>query len=408
MPVDIVVPPLSQTMDTLILVEWLKQPGEEVRKGEMLFSVETDKATLEVESPASGTLFTVYAKPQSEIKVRSVIGRILLPDEDPLTVEEKADHAEVSKQQVSTIRRTPEKVEQSLKSSSAADRIFSSPRARRLAEHHHIEINELSITGSGPRGMIVERDVQAVVGQIGFSSERADDRIEEIPQSKMRKIIAKRMMYSHLNNAPVTYMCECDATHLVEFRKTFIENNASVKYKPTFTDLFIKITCQLLHHHPLLNATFGNDQLKVYKSMHIALAVDTPHGLFVPVMKNSDQMNLMEISKNRVQLVDHALSGKLHPDDLSGGTFTISNLGMLGIDFFTPIINSPQVAILAIGRIREVPAVYDGKIQIRQLMGVGVTCDHRVIDGAPAARFLHDFCNFIENIHQTEFSKILI
>ncbi len=406
MPVDIIVPPLSQTMDTLIFVEWLKQPGEVVKKGEMLFSVETDKATLEVESPASGTIFAVFATPQSEIKVRSVIGKILLPDEDPQSVEEKVDQTEVSKQQEeSKIRRTPEKVKQSVEASSAADRVFSSPRARRLAEHYHIEIKELSITGSGPRGMIVEKDVQAVVGQIGFSSKRADDRMEEIPQSNVRKIIAERMMYSHLNSAPVTYMCECDATHLVEYRKSLIEKNASVNYKPTFTDLFIKIICQLLKHHPLLNATFTDDQLKVYKSMHIALAVDTPRGLIVPVVKNAGQMNLMEISRNRGQLVDRALSGKLNPDDLTGGTFTISNLGTLGIDFFTPIVNPPQVAILAIGRIREVPAVYNGKIQIRQLMGVGATCDHRVIDGAPAARFLHDFCNFIENIHQTEFSK---
>ena len=405
MPVDIVVPPLSQTMDTLILVEWLKQPGEVVKKGEMLFSVETDKATLEVESPASGTIFAVFAKPQSEIKVRSVIGKILLPDEDPQSAGEKLDQTEVSKQQESKIRRTPENIKQSVKASSAADRIFSSPRARRLAEHHHIKINELSITGSGPRGMIVEKDVQAVVGQINFSSERADDRIiEEIPQSNARKIIAERMMYSHLNSAPVTYMCECDSTYLVGYQKSLIEKNASVNYKPTFTDLFIKITCQLLQHHPLLNATFTDDQLKVYKSMHIALAVDTPRGLIVPVVKNAGQMNLMEISRNREQLVDRALSGKLHPDDLTGGTFTISNLGTLGIDFFTPIINPPQVAILAIGRIREVPAVYNGKIHIRQLMGVGVTCDHRVIDGAPAARFLRDFCNFIENTHQTEFN----
>ncbi len=408
MPVDIIVPPLSQTMDTLILVQCLKQRGEVVIKGELLFSVETDKATLEVESPANGTLFAVYAKPQSEIKVRSVIGKILIPDEDPPTVGEKVDQNEVSKQLSSTIKRTPEKVEQSEKASLTEDRIFSSPRARRLAEHHHFEINELSITGSGPRGMIVERDVQAVVGQIDFSPERAEDRTEEIPQSNVRKIIAERMMYSHLNNAPVTYMCECDATHLVEYRKTFIEDNASVNYKPTFTDLFIKITCQLLQHHPLLNATFDNDQLKVYKSMHIALAVDTPRGLIVPVLKNAGKMNLMEISKNRGQLVDSALSGKSHPEDLSGGTFTISNLGTLGVDFFTPIINPPQVAILAIGRIREVPAVYNGKIQIRQLMGVGVTCDHRVIDGAPAARFLHDFCTLIEDIHQTEFSEIFV
>jgi len=229
MPVDIIVPPLSQTMDTLIFVEWLKQPGEVVKKGEMLFSVETDKATLEVESPASGTIFAVFATPQSEIKVRSVIGKILLPDEDPQSVEEKVDQTEVSKQQEeSKIRRPPEKVKQSVEASSAADRVFSSPRARRLAEHYHIEIKELSITGSGPRGMIVEKDVQAVVGQIGFSSKRADDRMEEIPQSNVRKIIAERMMYSHLNSAPVTYMCECDATHLVEYRKSLIEKNASV------------------------------------------------------------------------------------------------------------------------------------------------------------------------------------
>ena len=408
MPVDIIVPPLSQTMDSLILVEWLKQPGDAIRKGEMLFTVESDKATLEVESPESGTLFEIYAKPQSEIEIRSVIGKILLPDEDPPSEVEKVDQIEVSKKKESTNKITPEKGNQSVKTPSAVGRIFSSPRARRLAEQHHIKVDELSIKGSGTRGMIVERDVQAVVDQIGFSLEGVDARAEEIPQNTMRKLIAKRMLYSHLNNAPVTYMCECDATHLVEYRKSFIENNTSANFKPTFTDFFIKITCQLLLRHPLLNSTFEDDQLKIYKSMHIALAIDTPRGLIVPVVKNADQLKLIEISKNRKQLIDHALSGKSHPDELSGGTFTISNLGTLGIDFFTPIINLPQVAILAIGRIREVPAVYDGKIQIRQVMGVGVTCDHRVIDGAPAARFLRDFCDFIENTHQTEYRETIL
>ena len=387
MPFDILMPPLSQTSDTLLLLEWLKKPGDTLKKGEALFTVETDKASLEVEAPESGTLYEILAEPNTEVEIRTVIGRILKEGEQP-AMPQKAPAAEPEPTaQPITEQISPQSTAAVQPPDHHQTRTFSSPRARRLAEQHGIDLTLAQ--ASGPRGMIVEKDVAALI-QKGKTAER-------IPQSAIRQVIAQRMLSSHLGSAPVTYMSEVDATDLVGTRQRMLARLAENQLRPTFTDFFIWIACQALKAHPQFNAVYQDDSLIVAEDIDLALAVDTERGLVVPVLRNAGSLNIEQITARRASLVERAQSGKLSADEMSVGTFTLTNLGSSGVDFFTPIINPPQVAILGIGRIREVPAVKDGGIFIRSVVGLALTCDHRVIDGAPAARFMQTLTHMIES-----------
>lgn len=420
MPVDILVPPLSQTLDTLVLVEWLKKVGDPVLKGEPIFTVETDKATLEVEAPAGGVLESIAAHPGDEIPIRGVIGRISVPGEGT--------------------------------SGSGKPRIFASPRARQLAAKKGLTLEELDGSGTGPQQMIVERDVRAFLERVQLRAtplaqrmaedtgvdlasiapsrpgdlirkadvetslqkisaqdthtgpvSQPDQVVEEISGlssqkvrlSPTRRTIAARMVESHQNSAPVSYFSEVDATRLVKLRKRILDEIGEGETRPTITDFLIRIAALVLPRHPQVNATLDGSILEIHPSLHIAFAVDTERGLVVPVIKHSERLGLLEVARQRSDLVNKAISGDLKPEDMSGGTFTISNLGTLGIDHFTPVINPPQVAILGAGRIRKVPAFHKGKVRLRYSMGISVTCDHRVVDGAPAARFLSDICRLV-------------
>jgi pyruvate dehydrogenase E2 component (dihydrolipoamide acetyltransferase) len=397
MPAEIIVPPLSQTSDSLVLQGWLKKPGDKVSKGEALFTVETDKASLEVESPESGTLFEVYAQSNSEITVRTVIGLILRDGEQP-----PQSPAPNEAKQVPTPKSAPEPApvvqKEAARTAKPGKGIFSSPRARRLADEKGLDIRKA--TPTGPRGMVVERDVMALLStQAPAATQTPATRgsAEALPQSIIRKVIAKRMMESHLGTAPVSYMAEVDATNLVVLRSRILEQLPEGAVRPTYTDLFIRTVCLAVKQHPQFNATVKDDQLEVHPHVRMALAVDTDRGLIVPVMPNVDEMTLTQVAAKRQVLAARAIAGELQPDELSGGTFTITNLGTMGIDTFTPIINPPQVAILGIGRIREIPAVKDGGIYIRSVVNLSLTCDHRYIDGGPAARFMSTLAQLIED-----------
>ena len=388
MPAEILVPPLSQTMDSLTLVEWYKKPGDEVKKGEDLFSVETDKATLDVESPETGVLYEVLANPLDEVKIRSVIGVILLPGEtaDGLIFHPEKD---LDLQEAPSPKKKKETV-QNKKAASVPEgegRIFASPRAKKTAREKGIDLEKVQPTG--PRGMIVERDIEKLP---------IDEPKEKILQSnKVRKVIAKRMMQSHLETAPVSYMREVDASQFSQMRQKIKESSKDKALNITFTDLFIRAICLALAEHPNFNAIAKDNDLLLRSDVNISLAVDSDRGLIVPVIKNADRLSLREISNQRKMLITSVKNNTLEQEDLADGTFTISNLGSLGVDFFTPIINPPQVAIAGIGRIREVPAIHQGGIFIKNKVGISLTCDHRFIDGAPAARFLETFAQIIEN-----------
>ena len=438
MTVEIFAPPLSQTADTLVIIEWLKRVGDPVTKGEVLFKVETDKAVLEVESPASGTLSAILAGAGEEVKVKSVIGSIAESGEAIVEIPGIKSMSEKSPSPKPASTAVGPRGE--VLPLERQKRLFASPRARQLAAHKGVPLEELREPGTGPGGLIVERDVNAflelrratprvtplarrmaeangvdlakvVPARPGAAITKADIEAsagagDEAPESAVtatairltptRRTIAHRMLDSHQITAPVTYLSEVDATRLVKLRKRILGKLPEGAIRPTYTDFLIYLTCRALARHPALNATFDGERLELNESVHLALAVDTARGLIVPVIREADRMGVEEIARMRSELVGRALAGTVVPEELSGGTFTLTNLGSLGIDHFTPIINPPQVAILGVGRIREAPLVRKGKIRIRKLMGLALTCDHRVVDGGPAARFLQDLCTLIE------------
>jgi pyruvate/2-oxoglutarate dehydrogenase complex dihydrolipoamide acyltransferase (E2) component len=387
MTIDIIVPPLSQTSDTLVLTAWLKKVGERVTKGEALFEVETDKATLEVESPATGTLSEVLAQPGAEIAVKTRIGSIAL-GETPTAASAPPP----------TPRPQP------------AERILASPRARRLADTEGLALQ--GIPASGPRGMIVERDVRARLAEakaavrppsapaqpalVEPASPPAPAEPQRVPLSATRRTIARRLQANQQVTIPVTLTRDVDATELVALRERLLRDLAGQDVRPTYTDFLASIVARCLQRHPSFNATFDGEQLELHEAVHLALAVDTERGLLAPVLRDVERQGLVSLARQRGALVQRALAGALTPEDMAGGTFTLTNLGSLGIDAFTPLLNPPQIAILGLGRIRAVAGPIGDTIGLRQAMFLSLTFDHRAVDGAPAARLLGDIAGLVE------------
>ncbi|MCJ7774123.1 MAG: 2-oxo acid dehydrogenase subunit E2 [Desulfobacterales bacterium] len=436
MAIDIIVPPLSQTMDSLILVRWEKQIGDPVSKGDILFVVETDKATLEVESPGSGILSEILAEPGSEIIVRSKIGTLLSDGESmPVKVKQVAQEKESSELQGLESMEIENPV-----SKPETKGIFSSPRARKLAKRMDVSLENIKATG--PRQMIIERDIitflemekekikitpkakqiaeeknanQEKLRQInlgktitrkdvgGFQREQSQSfltnetiKSKQLELTNIRKVISRRMHESHQTTAPVTLICEADASELKFLRERILQNLKPGAVHPSYTDLLIIITARCLKKHPIFNGTFINNVLESQEDIHMAFAVDTERGLIVPVIHSVQDMSLSDVANARNGLVQRVIKDEVDSIDLSGGTFTITNLGTQGIDAFTPIINRPQIGILGIGRICPAAMVYEGKLAIRERIYLSLTFDHRIVDGAPAARFLKDIVDLIE------------
>jgi pyruvate dehydrogenase E2 component (dihydrolipoamide acetyltransferase) len=455
MNIDIIVPPLSQTSDTLVLVAWLKQAGDAVTKGEPLFEVETDKATLEVEAPATGTLCELLAEPGAEVAVRSVIGVIAVPIEETASAgDAPANGGQARRAPMPSHPHTPPP------RLGGADRLFASPRARTLAEREGVALD--GIPATGPQGMIVERDVRAYLAQRGVASappsrladageiratpvaqrlaakagvdlsrvapaapgapiRRADVEAalkqrgadpkqppaaprdgapvsgsRRVPLSPTRRTIARRLQASQRDAVPVTLTREVDATALAALRERLLQDFTPDEARLTYTDLLVSITARCLQRHPHLNASFDGDALELFEAVHLGLAVDTERGLVVPVLRDAAGMGLKQLAAGRAALVQRAQAGTLTLDEMAGGTFTLTNLGALGVDAFTPVLNPPQVAILGLGRIRPVVGAVATSAGARQVMWLSLTFDHRAVDGAPAARLLADIASLVE------------
>jgi pyruvate dehydrogenase E2 component (dihydrolipoamide acetyltransferase) len=303
-------------------------------------------------------------------------------------------------------------------------RLFISPRARRLAEEHGVDL--AALTASGPEGAIVERDVRAylagqparvatpvarrmaeeagldwreVAGSGGPSGRVTRADVARVLQSTqpapVRAVIAERMAHSAATTAPVTLTAEADATALVELRRQLGQDGVDVSYN----DLFLYILGRALRDQPQLNASLEGDAIVVWRRIHIGLAVDTERGLLVPVVRDVDTKGLRQIAGETQALVERARAGGCTPDELHGGTFTLTNLGMAGIDAFTPIINLPECAVLGVGRIKLQPAMVGDKVVGRHMVWLSLTFDHRLVDGGPAARFLQRVVQFVERPH---------
>jgi pyruvate dehydrogenase E2 component (dihydrolipoamide acetyltransferase) len=450
LPHQVLVPPLGQTVDMVTLVTWYKHEGDIVREGDPLFAIETDKATLDVEAQASGVLHQVTALEGEQVRSLSVIALIVGADEkgpDGKTAgrdETMERDALVSAPATGSISFHVDP-----RYASVRERVFISPRARRLAEAEGVQWQELS--GTGPDGAIVERDVRAhlekearrtitpvaerMANEFGLDWRRlqgsgpsgrvtkkdvaaaagslpairqikapTDEGRAEHPFNEpstesllqgVRAIIAQRMAQSASETARVTLMAEADASALVSLREQLSLDG----FVASYNDLFLYLLGRTLREHPALNASLEEGVVRQWKRVHIGLAVDTDRGLLVPVLRDVDQKRLADLSQETGDLIARARANKLKPDELTGGTFTLTNLGMYGIDAFTPIVNLPETAILGVGRIKARPVAEEGKVVVRPVVWLSLTFDHRVVDGAPAARFMQRVVQLVERPH---------
>ena len=405
MPFEVVMPRLGWNMEKGTLVKWSKQDGEHIQAGEILFVVEADKATQEVEALESGVLRIPPGSPPpgSEVPVGTLLGYLLRPGEE---VPSGTLSAEIAAP-VAASAPTPEAAEVPAAVSparSAAKEPHISPRARRVAEELGIEWK--SLKGSGRTGRIVERDIRQAAAYPpapvpaapvipAFGNTAPGD--VPMPMTFVRRLVAERMAASAQTAAAVTLVTEADATELVLMRKQLTADPSQPR--PSYNDLLAKLVAQALVEHPAVNARLEGDAIVQSETVNMGLAVDTERGLLVPVLRDVQAKPLPWIVHESAALIEAARTGSIDPDDLRGGTFTITNLGMYDIDVFTPIINLPECAILGVGRIVPKQVVVDAdaeRVAIRHMMFLSLTFDHRLVDGAPAARFLQRVKQYVE------------
>ncbi len=412
-------PKLSDTMEEGVVAEWHKKVGDAVEAGELLAEIETDKATMEFESFYDGVLLHIGVDKGKAAPVNDILAIIgeegedikkLLEEDKPKKEEQKEEKKEESKKEVKVDDKKSEpkqeeqtqnkpqvKTEAVEKTESFASAggdldIKASPLARNLAKDKGIALS--MIKGSGDGGRIIKRDVENFKGGKSASFVGVETYTEE-SVSQMRKVIAKRLSASKFQ-APHFYLTiKIDMDNAINVRKAI---NESIKpNKISFNDLVIKATSASLKKHPAVNASWREDVIRYNEHVHVGVAVAVPEGLVVPVVRFADGKTLTQISSEVRELAGKAKSKKLQPSEMEGNTFTISNLGMFGIDEFTAIINTPDACILAIGGIDKVPVVKNNQVVPGNIMKVTLSCDHRVVDGAVGSAFLNTFRNYMEN-----------
>ncbi len=431
MATAVVMPKQGNTVESCLIAAWKKKVGEQITEGEVLCEVETDKALMEVESPVSGTILALFFDAGDDVPVLTNIAAIGEVGEkvDDL----RPDGVEATEQPSLSAVPPAEAVSQTdllLDVTETEPRLKISPRARKLAQQKRVDAAALA--GTGPGGRIIERDVQtaiakqpamtplarSMVGQGGFvapdkgsgvsgrimsgdltpaAGERPEPsgipaeaaEVEVIPLKGVRKVIAERMLESLQTTAQLTLNASADARALQAYRQQLKASpEAFGLQKVTINDLILLAVSRTLPQYPELNALFANETISLYKNVHLGVAVDTPRGLMVPVIRRANLLSLKQIAAESKRLASACLEGRITPDELSGGTFTVTNLGSLGIESFTPVLNPPQVGILGVGNIQLKPVEAEGEVQFIPHLNLSLTINHQVVDGAPAARFL--------------------
>lgn len=411
----VTMPRLSDTMEEGTVATWLKKIGDKVEEGDILAEIETDKATMEFESFQSGTLLYIGLEEGDTAKVDSLLAIIGPEGTDAAAIAKnfqsgsekkeaapKKKSADSDKKESSKPAVKEEKKEVSSSSSSATSdgsRVFISPLARKMAEEKGINLSQ--VKGSGENGRIIKRDIEnytpevsaapATVGQVAASG--VED-FDEKPNSQMRKVIAKRLAESKFT-APHYYLnVEFDMEKAIAFRE---QVNAIPDTRISFNDMIVKACALALKEFPQVNSQWFDDKIRLNNHVHIGVAVAVEDGLVVPVVRFANGLSLSEIGAKVKDYAGRSRTKKLTPQEMEGSTFTISNLGMFGIESFTSIINQPNSAILSVGAIIEKPVVKDGKIVVGHTMKLSLACDHRTVDGATGAEFLQTLKGFVEN-----------
>jgi len=373
----VVMPRLSLTMKEGTVVQWFKKEGETVQKGEPLVEVLSEKVTYDVEAPESGILRKVLAAEGSNVPIDQAIGVITASDES-FTEAEITTHAPSPR--VEEVKEVSEAPKPEVVAETA-ERVLASPAAKRLARELGVDLTQ--VRGTAPEGRIVEEDVKHFAEQVIVKPKVK----EVIPLTGIRKTTAERVSLSARTAPHSTITMEVDMANAVKLH----EEKAT-----SYTDMLIKAVATAIKEHPLLNSTLENERIKIFEDINVGVAVATEKGLLVPVIHDADKKTLNEISATVKELVEKAKQGKLTKENLTGGTFTITNLGMYGVDVFIPIINPPETAILGVGRIVEQPVVVNKEVKIRPIMQLSLSYDHRVVDGAPAAQFLQKVKQVLE------------
>ncbi|MGH8071808.1 MAG: dihydrolipoamide acetyltransferase family protein [Candidatus Entotheonellia bacterium] len=395
-------PKLGQTMEEGTVLTWLKRPGERVARGEPLVQIETDKVVCDIEASQSGILHTVLAQEGEKIPVGHAIAVIAAEGETVNvatllgTLPTSTGSATAPPVQERAAGAPTPSLQPSVAVSTASPEIRISPAARKLAREHNMPLE--SLQGTGPGGRIVVEDVERAIAV--RSTAAPHERVRRsIPLTGIRGTIAQRMAQSWAQVAHVTEVMEIDMTEAVALRRRRLaawEREFGVRIG--LTDVLTFAVSRTLREFPDLNARLEEQEIKVLEDIHLGVAVATPEGLIVPVIRHADQRSLGDIAQQSAHLAAKAQARKLALDEVSGGTFTITNLGSYGIEIFTPLVNYPQCAILGVGRVAERPVVVPGRIDVRSMMYVSLSFDHRIIDGAPAAMFLQQLKERLETL----------
>ena len=429
MPTEIKLPRLGQGMESGVIVRWLKSEGDTVSRGDPLYELDTDKVTQEVEAEQDGVLTKIVVA-EGEVEVGTTVAVIEENGAEPSAPAEgesqedataeatpaaAAAEAPATQEQASPPEAQesgpsePAETAGEAPATSAAEtpaetpaprtdaaRVKASPLARKIARERGLDL--ASIEGTGPDGRILAEDVERAPSTAPGSAGPValpPSEVEVVQLTSIRKTIARRLTEAW--TAPVFQLgVSADMSETLALRETLVERLAEGDVKPTVNDVLVKLTAVALTRHTPVNATFTGEEIQRHPAAHVGIAVAAPQGLVVPVIRDADRRTVQEIARARADLVGRARDHKLTLDDMQGGTFTISNLGMYGVEQFVAVLNPPQVAILAVGAVKDEAVVRDGELDFAPILRLTLTCDHRAIDGADGATFLQTLVAFVE------------
>ena len=436
----VIMPKVGITVESCVITKWHKHEGDAVKAGDVLFSYETDKASVEEEAKVDGTLLKIFAGDGADVPCLTNVAVIGEPGEDvsAFAPAEEEEEAPAEEEKAAAPEGKEEKKEEAPAAApvkrAEGEMIKISPRARVLAAK--LCVDPALVAGTGPYGRIVSSDIEkaaaegkvfsgaalgekgaagatgtgiggrVTLGDIQSAAAAATEAVpaveaeyEDVPLSNVRKVIARSMTTSLSTMAQLTNNTSFDATALIKYRKLLKEKGEALGVNGiTISDIIIYAVSRTIKNHKSLNAHLLDDKMRFFNGVHIGIACDTERGLLVPTLFNADKMSLLEISKKSKELIADTKAGKISPDYLQGASFTISNLGTMGIESFTPVINPPQTGILGLCSTVERVRTVNGQITTYPAMGLSLTYDHRAVDGAPASRFLKELCVNLENI----------
>ncbi len=422
MATAVIMPRQGQSVESCIIGEWFKKVGDPVQEGDILFSYETDKSSFEEPAKQAGTLLAIFYGADDDVPCLTTVGVIgepgesyaeFAPDQAAGTAEAPGMEAPAAKAPAAAAVAAP-----AVQAEGSALRGVS-PRARNAAERLHVDPAQAQPTG--PNGRVIERDIKALAqasrtgtglggrvtvadqaaaaaAQAAPAAQGADTEYQDVKLPNIRKVIAKSMFQSLSTMAQLTHTTSFDATCIMNFRKGLKAAPEQLQVPNiTLNDIILFAASRVLPKHPDLNAHFLEDKMRYFRHVNLGIAVDTPRGLMVPTLMRAEEKSLKEIAAEAKALAAACQDGSINPDLLQGASFTVSNLGTLGIEHFTPVINPPQTGILGVDCIVERVRTVDGQIAVYPAMGLSLTYDHRALDGAPASRFLQDMRAALEN-----------